>query len=185
MGLIPGRWRRGEAQSDAAPTRAAGDAPAALADVASAPEHVAPLTRERLASRVGKLGYHALLDAKRDVSGLWSGRLFSFYLLGQDETALQVRGRWQRRVALERLPEVLSVVNAWNRDHLFPKCYVRVLDDGMVHVLTEVSTPWPAGITDSQLDGQILLGLMRGTEFFNALEARWPDPISLAPDSRP
>lgn len=136
------------------------------------------MTTARIAERLAAAGYHYFVDSEGDVGGLWHGRLFHFYLFGDRRPVLQVRGRWNRKLAIERLPEVLALCDRWNRDVVWPKCYVRVLDDGFVHLMTEISTPLAAGATDAQLSSYLQDGLASGRAVFDALDERYPDPAT-------
>lgn len=135
----------------------------------------APVTRERLAASMTRRGYHYLTDTAGDLCGLWSYRFFSFYIVR--ESVLQIRGRWTRQADLTRLREMLAFTDAWNTQRPNPKCYVRVNDDGRVHVVTEVSVPIAAGLSDEQLDHHIAVGLMAGSAVFDELDRRYPDPV--------
>jgi hypothetical protein len=140
-----------------------------------------PLTVDRIAATLRAVGYHYFVDSEGDVGGVWHGRLFHFFLIGEDRQIFQVRGRWNRRVSIERLPEVLALCDRWNRDLLWPKCYVRVQDDGFVHVVGEISTPFAAGATDAQLTTCVQNGLAYSGAVFDALDRHYPDPAESAP----
>lgn len=139
---------------------------------------VRPVTRERLAESMRRREYRYLTDENGDVCGLWAYRLFSFYVVRG--SILQVRGRWSRQAGIERLWEVLAFTDSWNATHAHPKVYVRVLDDGRVHVLTETSVTITSGLNDAQLDHQVAVGLAAGTAVFDALDHRYPDPVLTA-----
>lgn len=141
----------------------------------------APLSRERLIRAMRALRYHYFVDASDDVGGMWSGRLFHFYLLGDSAQVLQVRGRWNRRVSIERIGEILALCDHWNRELIWPKCYIRVLDDGFIHVMSEVSTPFASGATDAQILACIQGGLSTSGVIFDALDERYPDPAASPP----
>lgn len=140
-----------------------------------------PLTRERLGAWFARHGYTYFVDNDGDVGGLWRGRLFYFFLFGERAEILQIRGQWNREFAIERLTEVLEVCNAWNADRIWPKTYVRVRDDGMVHVTCEVATDLEHGVTDAQLGQLLECGLSSASVFFDQLEDRYPDPAAAAP----
>lgn len=141
----------------------------------------APLSVGRVVEAMRSLGYHHFLDAAGDVGGVWLGRLYHVLLLGADQQVLQVRGRWNRRISIERLSEVLALCDQWNRELLWPKSYVRVLDDGFIHLMAEISTPFAAGATDAQIATCVQNGLATGGAVFDALDARYPDPAESAP----
>lgn len=140
-----------------------------------------PLTIDRVVGRLRAVGYHHFVDSEGDAGGLWHGRLFHFFLIGEEQQIFQVRGRWNRRLSIERLAEVLDLCDRWNRELLWPKCYVRVQDDGYVHVVTEISTPFAAGATDAQLTTCIQDGLAYSGAIFDALDRHYPDPAESAP----
>lgn len=175
-GGSPAPGRPGEPGRDSAPPPGRGDL-----DARRHLDRPRPVTVDRLRERLAALGYHYFVDSEGDVGGLWHGRLFHFYLFGDERQVLQVRGRWNRRISIERLGETLAMCDRWNRDLVWPKCYVRVLDDGFVHVMTEVSTPLGAGATDAQLTAYVQNGLSSARAIFDTLDERYPDPAAAAP----
>jgi hypothetical protein len=141
----------------------------------------APLSTERLVGWLRDHGYSYFVDNDGDVGGLWRGRLFYFFCFGEHGEIFQVRGQWNRQFAIERLTEVLEICNAWNGDRLWPKAYVRVRDDGTVHVTCEVATDLEHGVTDDQLGQLVQCGLSSANVFFDELDDAYPDPASEAP----
>ncbi|WP_250444525.1 YbjN domain-containing protein [Actinotalea sp. C106] len=140
-----------------------------------------PLSRERLCAWFSEHGYTYFVDNDGDVGGLWRGRLFYFFLFGERQEILQVRGQWNREFAIERLTEVLEVCNEWNAERVWPKAYVRVRDDGMVHVTCEVSTDLEHGATDDQLGQLVHCGVSASSTVFDLLDELYPDPAAAAP----
>ena len=140
-----------------------------------------PVTPARIAAWFERNDFSYFIDNDGDLGGLWRGRLFYFFLFGDDAEILQVRGQWHREVAIERLEEVLDACNEWNADRIWPKAYVRVRDNGRVHVVSEVATDLEHGATDSQLSQVLFCGLSTGSMFFDALDERYPDPAGAAP----
>lgn len=141
-----------------------------------------PLTRERVIAALEELDYPWFTDRTGDLGCMWAQAVFHVYLLGVGETVLQVRGAWHRRLALERLGEVLALVDRWNREYIGPKCYVRVLDDGRLSVVAEVSTPLGTGVSDRQLVRLLQRGVGQGMRMMRDLELRYPDPAAAAED---
>ena len=139
------------------------------------------VTPARIAAWMTNNQFSYFVDNDGDLGGLWRGRLFYFFLFGEKSEILQVRGQWHREVAIERLEEVLDVCNEWNADRIWPKAYVRVRDNGRVHVVSEVATDLEHGATDSQLSQMLFCGLSTGSMFFDALDERYPDPAGVAP----
>lgn len=141
----------------------------------------APLTTDRLKAWFTGHGYTYFVDDDGDVGGVWRGRLFYFFLFGEHHEILQVRGQWNREFAIERLTEVLEVCNEWNAERVWPKAYVRVRDDGMVHANCEVSTDLEHGVNDAQLGQLLQCGLSAASVFLDALDDLYPDPAASPP----
>lgn len=157
-------------------------APAQHAELARAARDVpTPLTTERLRAWFTRHGYTYFVDDEGDVGGLWRGRLFYFFLFGEHHEILQVRGQWNREFAIERLTEVLEVCNDWNAEKIWPKAYVRVRDDGMVHLACEVATDLEHGVTDAQLGQLLHCALSASSMLFDAVDELYPDPAAAAP----
>jgi hypothetical protein len=153
----------------------------AATGAAAARDVVLPLTRSRVAAMLEELDYPLFQDRNGDLGAMWAQAVFHIYLLGPDESVLQVRGSWHRRLALERLGEVLTLVDGWNREFVGPKCYVRVLDDGRLSVVAEVSTPLGGGASDHQLERLIQRGVGQGMRMMRDLEVHYPDPAEQPP----
>jgi len=140
-----------------------------------------PLTVARIVEWFESNQFNYFLDNDGDLGGLWRGRLFYFFLFGEDSEILQVRGQWNREVAIERLADVLEACNEWNADRIWPKAYVRVRDNGMVHIISEVATDLEQGVTDAQLSQLLHCGLSTGNMLFDAIDELYPDPATVAP----
>ena len=141
----------------------------------------APVSPARIASWMSDNQFSYFVDNDGDLGGLWRGRLFYFFLFGEQSEILQVRGQWHRELAIERLEEVLDLCNEWNAERIWPKAYARVRDNGRVHVVSEVATDLEHGATDAQLSQLLFCGLSTGSMLFDALDERYPDPTGTAP----
>ncbi|WP_298459662.1 YbjN domain-containing protein [uncultured Cellulomonas sp.] len=141
----------------------------------------APLSVARIVEWFEDNGFSYFIDNDGDLGGLWRGRLFYFFLFGDRSEILQIRGQWNREVAIERLEEVLEACNEWNADRIWPKAYVRVRDNGMVHIVAEVATDLEHGVTDAQLAQLLHCGLSSGSMLFDAIDEMYPDPAAAAP----
>jgi hypothetical protein len=140
-----------------------------------------PLSIARIVDWFEDNGFSYFIDNDGDLGGLWRGRLFYFFLFGDRSEILQVRGQWNREVSIERLEEVLEACNEWNADRIWPKAYVRVRDNGMVHIISEVATDLEHGVTDAQLGQLLHCGLSTGSMLFDAIDELYPDPAAAAP----
>ncbi|WP_158277128.1 YbjN domain-containing protein [Serinibacter arcticus] len=158
-----------------APTPTGPATAAPVADGVPDAERVRPVTRDRVAASLRRRDYRYLVDERGNLCGLWSYRFFSFTLVR--DQVLQVRGRWSRQASIDRLWEILEFANTWNARRHHPKVYVRVHDDGRVHVLTEISVPVTVGLSDAQIDHHLAVGLASGALVFDELDGLYPDPV--------
>jgi hypothetical protein len=140
-----------------------------------------PVTVDRVKAWCRRRGYTYFVDSEGDLGGLWRGRLFYFFLLGPSSDLIQVRGHWNREFAIERLPEVLELCNTWHVERIWPTCYARVRDNGMVTVTAEVTADVGPGATDDQLDLLLQCGIGTSTVFFDELDRTYRDPAGAAP----
>ena len=140
-----------------------------------------PLTSSRIVRWFEANDFSYFVDNDGDLGGIWRGRLFYFFLFGDDSEILQTRGQWNREVSIERLEEILDHCNEWNAERIWPKAYARVRDNGMVHVVTEVATDLEPGVTEDQLSQLLFCGLSTGSMFFDSLDELYPDPVGSAP----
>ncbi len=145
------------------------------------PDSLAPVSAQRIMAWLADHHFSYFVDDEGDVGALWRGRPFSFFLFGDHQEIFQVRGQWNREVAIERLEEVLERCNEWNADRIWPKTYVRVRDNGRIHVVTEVSTDLEPGVTDAQLGQLLQCGLSTAMVFMDSLDEAYPDPVGRAP----
>ncbi len=140
-----------------------------------------PLSIARIVDWFEENGFSYFIDNDGDLGGLWRGRLFYFFMFGDRSEILQVRGQWNREVSIERLEEVLEACNEWNADRIWPKAYVRVRDNGMVHIISEVATDLEHGVSDAQLAQLLHCGLSTGSMLFDAIDEMYPDPAAATP----
>lgn len=138
------------------------------------PQTTSPMDEVRLAARLTALGYHVAQDEDGDLFGLWGADPFWFLRMGRNHEILQVRGRWHRTVPAARRAEMLLVLNDWNRDHTWPKAYLRSEVD-RIAVYGEVAVDLTHGATDDQLDAVIRHGLAAGGSLLAWLAERLPD----------
>lgn len=125
-------------------------------------------------------GFTYFVDSDGDLGGMWHGRLFYFLVLGSGGEVLQVRGQWHREATIERLGEVLELCNEWNAEHIWPKTYARVRDDGAVVVCAETTVSLEHGASDAQLGQLLHCGLSTGAMFFEHLDRYFVDPLQVA-----
>jgi len=132
-----------------------------------------PVTRERVVAALEAAGWRVGQDDDGDVYGVWDGHLFYFFLAGENRSILQVRGRYAGTVPPGEQATVLPFLDAFNRDHVWPKVYSRT-DERATGIYTEVSTDLTHGVTDEHLGRLLTGGLATGIQFFAQLAATFP-----------
>ena len=126
-----------------------------------------PVTMERIGAELRKHNYAFTADDDGDLTGVWDNHQFWFILGGNDNEVLQVRGRWNGSISSGERLSALLAANDWNRDHIWPKVYVR--DEGEIVIYAEVSMDFEYGVTDGQLREAIACGLVTAVQFFTSV----------------
>lgn len=121
------------------------------------------------------------VDSNGEVGTLSDNRLFQFILMGEKREILVVRGRWNRSATIDNAGKILELCNKWNTATIWPKTYYRVRDDGEVNVMCEVSYDLEYGATMEQINSILHCGVQTGGQFFDELDALFPDPAKVAP----
>jgi len=143
------------------------------------PSALPPPARDRITATLDARGMRYGIDDDGDVGGYWDGHLFYFFLLGEDDGYLQVRGRWNREIGVDQLPAVLAAVNEWNVSHLWPKGCVAVEDD-LLGVYAEHTVDYTHGVSDAQLDLHLGCGISSALQLFADLDERYPAAAAAA-----
>lgn len=139
------------------------------------PGRVAPLSAQRICSALDGQGWRYKTDEDGDVSGSWDGHMFYFLRLGGDKEVFMVRGRWEARPSSDLAPQLLTVMNTWHREHIFPKAVlVDFPEDGNCRVFTEVTIDCEHGVTDKQLLLHIGAGINTALSLFKELDKAFP-----------
>ena len=85
-------------------------------------------------------------DADGDIVASWEGfRLFAMFR-GDNKELFAIRTYYDRPYELERKPEILAIVDDWNRETLWPKVYTHTHDDGVVRLIGESQLAAPMGV---------------------------------------
>ena len=143
---------------------------------------VRPVDAQRVVAWLRSNKQRHFVGGDGQIGGIWSGCLFTFGIAGQGRV-LQVRGQLNRVVSIDRREELIALVNARHARTAWPKCSLVVLDDGSMRVVAEHSTFIGHGLSERQLDRAVRVGFAAALGFFAEINARYPDPLSLPPES--
>jgi Putative bacterial sensory transduction regulator len=140
---------------------------------------LAPLTVDAVKAVLDSWEANYAIDPDGDPGGYWDGHLFFFMRNGTDQSVLSIRGRWMRELGGEHRDEVLSLLNAWHAEKIWPKGYVQEEEKGL-GIYAEMSTTLESGVTGAQLGD--LMGCAIGTsiQLFEHLDEHFPEAAEAA-----
>jgi hypothetical protein len=140
---------------------------------------LAPLTVDAIKTVLDSWEANYALDSDGDPGGYWDGHLFFFMRNGNNDSILSIRGRWTRDLGVEHRDEVLSLLNAWHAEKIWPKAYLQEEENGL-GIYGEMSTTLGNGATPAQLDD--LMGCAIGTtiQLFDHLDEHFPEAAAAA-----
>ena len=110
-----------------------------------------PLSQERLTTIFDTQSWHYGIDDDGDLGGRWDGAGFFFFIAGPQQEILHISSAMAERIPAEREDELLTLLEDWNRDHIWPKSYYMVTDTDDLSVRAEVNVDYEHGVTDEQL----------------------------------
>ncbi|MEV5689833.1 YbjN domain-containing protein [Micromonospora globbae] len=138
--------------------------------LAGHPRRLRPLTADLVAAVLGTRGHTVTTDSDGDLVGRWDDTVIWFLRLGEYGELLQVRAMAAPLFPIEQVPALHAFCNAWNHDHLWPKAFVHVDDDGRARVCGEVIADLERGVTPHQLDQLLDRGIATGCRLAAAVE---------------
>lgn len=133
------------------------------------------VTKQRLRQALDDLDTRYRVDDDGDFLGWWGDDQFmSFTVTGKQSDILHILGRWRPRPPAGLLPVLSAAANTWNTEKMWPKVYVRLVED-QVSVQTELNVDCEGGVTDAFLQQQIKCAVGTTGQFFELLEERYPE----------
>ena len=139
---------------------------------------LAPISRERIKQALESQGWAYRVDSDGDISGGWEHGFFWFFLNGEAEEILLVRGTWYPTLSPAALPQAAEVCQEWNRDRMWPKVYPRLNDEGYLRLHAEHIVDYEHGITDEQLLLHLTTAVNTGGQFFDHLNSVFPEAVA-------
>lgn len=133
-----------------------------------------PLTSERVQSALSALDWNFRIDEDGDIGGGWEFGTFFFFLNGESDELLCVRGFWRGRLEPVDWLTALELCNEWNAEKIWPKAYAARDEEGYVRLNVEVNVDYEHGLTDEQLAQHLVCAVNTGMSFFEHLNARFP-----------
>ncbi|WP_427871062.1 YbjN domain-containing protein [Leucobacter luti] len=149
-------------------TKDAGPAP-------SAGGALAPLSKDRIKASLEREGWSYTVDSDGDIGGGWEYGSFYFFLNGNSDEMLCVRGFWRGRLEEADYARALEACNAWNSEKIWPKVYVARDDEGYGRVNAELNVDYEHGLTDEQLTQHLICAINTSMGFFEHLNEVFPE----------
>lgn len=135
------------------------------------PNLVYPLSQERLKALFEQNEYKYYLDNDGDLGGTWDFHQYHFIFVGENKELLHVMSRGRRVLSMKYLETVRRVIKDFNAEKLFPTCFYRISDEGLISVHTQLTYDWEHGVSDSQLEMQLQCAISTSRQFYDELEA--------------
>lgn len=132
---------------------------------------VYPLSKERLMQLFEDEGFKYYQDNDGDLGGFWDFNTFHFILVGEQQELLHVMSRWRRVLSMKDLDTIRATIKSFNAEKIFPTCFYRISDEGLITVHTQLTYDWEHGVSDSQLKMQLQCAVTTSRQYYEELEA--------------
>ncbi len=99
-----------------------------------------------------------VVDEEGDLTAPWENFRVYYMFRGDHKELFAVRAFYDRPFPLEQKPEILALIDEWNRETLWPKVYTHTHDDGIVRLIGE---------------SQMIVGSGVNLEYFVGTTANW------------
>lgn len=136
---------------------------------------LAPLSKERIRAALEAQGWSYNVDSDGDIGGGWEFGSFYFFVNGNSDELLCVRGFWRGRLEEADYAQALESCNRWNHDKLWPKTYVARDDEGLVRINAEHNVDYEHGLSDDMLAQHLVCAINTSMAFFEHLNETFPE----------
>lgn len=145
------------------------------APVPSAAGALQPLSKDRVKHALEAAGWSYNVDQDGDIGGGWEYGSFYFFVNGESDELLCVRGFWRGELTENDYANALEITNQWNREKLWPKTYVARDDEGKVRINSEHNVDYEHGLSDEQLTQHLLCVINTSMSFFEHVSEKFPE----------
>ena len=134
-----------------------------------------PLAKDRIKHALEQAGWSYNVDSDGDIGGGWEYGSFYFFVNGNQDELLCVRGHWRGQLSDREYAQIVDTCNTWNREKLWPKTYAARDDEGVVRVFTEHNVDYEHGVSDEQLNQHIVCAVNTSMAFFEQVNETFPE----------
>lgn len=136
---------------------------------------LAPLSKDRIRHALERAEWSYSVDSDGDIGGGWEYGSFYFFVNGNQDELLCVRGHWRGQLADREYAQIVDTCNTWNAQKLWPKTYAVRDDEGVVRVVTEHNVDYEHGVSDEQLTQHLLCAVNTSMAFFEHVNETFPE----------
>ncbi|MCA2216754.1 YbjN domain-containing protein [Jidongwangia harbinensis] len=134
------------------------------------PDHVLPVTLDRIGKALDLLDIRFLADGGGSLLAMWERHAVLFTLEGPDDEILVMRARPHSTVPPDWADRAYRVVNEWNHTRRFCKAYVGdPTERGQLPIYAELQVPLNSGAHDALLVEMLDCGAAVATSFVDWL----------------
>lgn len=106
--------------------------------------------QELIKEILDELDLEHTLDAEGDLA-ISTAELTIFFLFGSEGDLFTVRTFYDRHYSVDEKPMLLTALNEWNADTMWPKVYAFTPDSGVIRVIGDSQLYIGAGVTREHL----------------------------------
>ncbi|HMQ65528.1 MAG TPA: YbjN domain-containing protein [Arachnia sp.] len=139
-----------------------------------------PLTSERIAAALDRLGINHGTDDDGDTYAGWETGIIYFLRRGEGGEILFTQGFWRAQLTAAELPEAVGFTNDWHCNRFWPRALARPVGDDAVRMETSHIVDYEHGVTDEQLGQHISTAVSSSLDYFEELNQRFPAAWELA-----
>ncbi|GAA4567702.1 YbjN domain-containing protein [Planotetraspora kaengkrachanensis] len=120
-----------------------------MVDVTPSPAVVQP-DRELIIEILDELDLEHTVDSEGDLA-ISTSELTVFFLFGSEGDLFTIRTFYDRHYSVDEKPMLLTALNEWNADTMWPKVYAFTPDSGLIRVIGDAQLYIGAGVTREHL----------------------------------
>ncbi|XCB29331.1 YbjN domain-containing protein [Arcanobacterium hippocoleae] len=135
-------------------------------------QRVAPLSQERIIEALKRMDVVYHVDSAGDLGMFFNECVIWFDIAGTDEDVLMIHADPFRDIPMEEIMPFRKFINYWNATSFWPRVYPSINDDGIVRAHCDHAVNCINGITDAQLEANIVLFISMIRDFYTELDKK-------------
>lgn len=137
---------------------------------------LSPLSLDRVKQVLDSMQLKYQIDDDGDIIAGFEQGFFYFFIRGNSQEILHVRGTWYGVLPKERHAGLTGICEQWNRDKIWPKVYPTVRStEGDYTLVAEHTVDYEHGLTDDQLRQHLMCAIDTSNRFFSEASEIFPE----------